>query len=78
MNNKNFTNEKKINKNDFTVIKGGISNHFGEAEKQFINAFVTNTRLMGVVVICFDWKIDPASCPWASGDKFRQYFYTVS
>lgn len=75
MNNKNFTNEKKINKNDFTVIKGGISNHFGEAEKQFINTFVTNTRLMGVVVICFDWKIDPASCPWASGDKFRQYFY---
>lgn len=63
------------NKNELKLIKGGISTHFGDSKKEFIEAFVTDTRLMGVVVMCLEWAVERSSSPWAQGERFRQYFY---
>lgn len=55
----------------FTVIEGGLSVPKDTAEKQFAGAYVTNTRLMGVIGLYIHWKL---SDPYAASD-FHQFFY---
>lgn len=45
-----------MNRSNFTVIKGGsqISNH---QDRRFISAYVTDTRLMGVVGLHLHWEL---------------------
>ena len=60
-----------MSKPKLTVIEGGLSSSMEKREKFFISAYVTNTRLMGVLAVYIRWKIsDPA------GDSdLHQFFY---
>ena len=54
-----------------TVIEGGLSPSKGTAEKEFAGAYITNTRLMGVMGMYVHWKLpEYPSCP-----DFHQFFY---
>ena len=56
---------------NFTLIKGGLSDSGGNDKKTFISAFVTDTRLMGVIGLYIHWEMrtgGPAS-------DFHQFFY---
>lgn len=54
-----------------TVIEGGLSPSKGNAEKVFAGAYITNTRLMGVMGMYVHWKL-PA---FPSNPDFHQFFY---
>ena len=41
----------------FKVIDGGLSETSSDSRKKFISAYITNTRLMGVVGIVVHWKL---------------------
>lgn len=47
-----------MKKSDFTVIDGGLSVPVSQQKKLFVSAYVTDTRLMGVIVVCIRWKLD--------------------
>lgn len=54
-----------------TVIEGGLSPSKENTEKQFAGAYITNTRLMGVMGMYVHWKLpEYPSCP-----DFHQFFY---
>lgn len=53
------------------VIQGGKSIPFSEKEKNFISAYATNTRLMGVVALCIKWQVIECGIP----SEFYQLFY---
>lgn len=54
-----------------TVIEGGLSPSKENAEKEFAGAYITNTRLMGVMGMYVHWKLpEYPSCP-----DFHQFFY---
>ena len=55
----------------FKVINGGLSEGSDTSRKKFISAFVTNTRLMGVVCIEIHWKLIDNS----RNTEFCQVFY---
>lgn len=60
-----------MSKPKLTVIEGGLSPSKGSIEKQFAGAYITNTRLMGVMGMYVHWKIPEfPSCP-----DFHQFFY---
>jgi hypothetical protein len=54
-----------------TVIKGGLATSVNDREKRFISAYVTDIRLMGVIVAYARWEIvgDP------DGNHLHQFFY---
>ncbi len=54
-----------------TVIEGGLSLSKENTEKQFAGAYITNTRLMGVMGMYVHWKIPGNS----SCSDFHQFFY---
>lgn len=58
---------------NFKIIKGGNSRNFSDsfASRRFVSAYVTDTRLMGVVALSIHWKI-PNSGLW---DDLHQFFY---
>ena len=56
---------------NFTLIKGGLSYPDGKEQRTFVSAFVTDTRLMGVVGLYIHWNIKAGS---AISD-FHQFFY---
>lgn len=56
---------------NFTVIKGGVSATVQNKKRKFVSAFVTDTRLMGVVVLYLHWELE--SSDYAS--DFHQFFY---
>lgn len=45
------------NKNKFRVIEGGKTSK-EKAIRKFESAYITNTRLMGVMAVCAQWKIE--------------------
>lgn len=55
----------------FTVIKGGASASATGSEKKFVSAFITDTRLMGVVGLYIHWEL--VSPDYTS--DFHQFFY---
>ncbi|WP_027400050.1 hypothetical protein [Anaerovorax odorimutans] len=56
---------------NFKIIKGGISATIQNKKKTFISAFVTDTRLMGVVVLYIHWELDDDNY----SSNFHQFFY---
>ena len=60
-----------MSKPKLTVIEGGLSSSIEKRNKYFVSAYVTDTRLMGVLSIYARWKIsdtDPDS-------DLHQFFY---
>ena len=55
----------------FTLIKGGLSFPYEDGNKTFVSAFVTDTRLMGVVGLYIRWNVKSAVAP----TNFHQFFY---
>lgn len=53
------------------VLQGGKAIPFSEKKKNFISAYVTNTRLMGVVAVCIKWQVTECGVP----SEFYQLFY---
>lgn len=60
-----------MNRNDLKVIQGGGSNTIAVSERKFISAYVTDTRLMGVVGLHIHWMLES---PTFYSD-FHQFFY---
>ncbi|WP_324825418.1 hypothetical protein [Sinanaerobacter sp. ZZT-01] len=60
-----------MNRNDLKVIQGGASNAVTVGEHKFISAYVTDTRLMGVIGLHIHWAIESPSL----FSDFHQFFY---
>ncbi len=58
---------KKQDFQDFKVLKGGLSDISTPTGERFTSAWVTNTRLMGVVCLYIFWS--------THSREFHQYFY---
>lgn len=63
-----------MTKPSFTVIEGGLSAPKNSASRQFMGAYVTNTRLMGVIGLYIHWRLDDRY----SSPDFHQFFYLDS
>lgn len=62
----------------FTVIEGGLLTAEKNTKKHFISAYVTDTRLMGVLAIYAHWHMEPpATDPSGEEDylDLHQFFY---
>jgi len=55
----------------FKVIRGGLSETSDVAQKDFVSAYVTDTRLMGVIGVYIHWKLPQNS----TLTHFHQFFY---
>ena len=53
-----------LKKSDLKVIRGGVPDT--TSERKFVNAYTTDTRLMGVIVVYIHWKHDKS---------LHQFFY---
>lgn len=60
-----------MEKVNLKVIKGGPAYSINDAPKKFISAFVTNTRLMGVLVVYIHWQLNNDTTP----SSLHQFFY---
>lgn len=60
-----------MKKTTLTVIEGGLSPFRENIEKQFVGAYITNTRLMGVMGMYVHWKLTD----YPSYPDFHQFFY---
>lgn len=60
-----------MTKPNFTVINGGLSSPKDSKQRYFMGAYVTNTRLMGVMGLYIHWKLADR---YATPD-FHQFFY---
>ncbi|NLD19656.1 MAG: hypothetical protein GX663_05330 [Clostridiales bacterium] len=60
-----------MNKPNLTVIQGGLSSLTKEGDRDFISAYVTNTRLMGVLAVYASWQITGGD----SSVSLHQFFY---
>ena len=45
------------NKYNFQVLRGGLSETAFTSSRQFVSAYITDTRLMGVVGIYIHWYL---------------------
>jgi len=63
-----------MNKNDLTVIRGGAIGR-PLPEQKFIDAYATNTRLMGVLVIYIRWKLSGELAERKGSRSLHQFFY---
>ncbi|MEI8217122.1 MAG: hypothetical protein WCF96_08480 [Eubacteriales bacterium] len=70
----NITNIKDHSKRKFSVIKGGNTTIKGHKTRKFVSAYVTDTRLMGVVGLYLKWDIIDA----LGTTEFHQFFYLDS
>lgn len=59
-----------MNKHNFRIIEGGLKTK-ETADRTFISAFITNTRLMGVVAMGVHWHIGST----ADAENLHQFFY---
>lgn len=59
-----------MSKPKLTIIEGGLSPSRSQQEKEFVGAYVTNTRLMGVIGMYVHWHLVDSSVP-----DFHQFFY---
>ena len=74
-----------MERNIFKVIKGGKPLTFTGSPRKFKWAYVTNTRLMGVVFVCMCWQMqdqgaasesnESPNCDSSCGGEFYQLFY---
>ncbi len=60
-----------MSKPKLTVIEGGLSSSKINTERQFAGAYITNTRLMGVMGMYVHWKLTG----YPSAPDFHQFFY---
>lgn len=60
-----------MNKPKLTVIEGGLSTSMDKRNKYFVSAYVTDTRLMGVLAVYAKWRLSDT----AEGPDFHQFFY---
>ncbi len=60
-----------MSKPKLTVIEGGLSSSMENRDKYFVSAYVTNTRLMGVLSIYARWKLSDTE----PGYDLHQFFY---
>lgn len=73
-----------MNKPTFTLLQGGLNREFVPSEDNFISAYVTDTRLMGVLVLGlhFGQGIDPVKSIYKASDygvdpdtQYHMFFY---
>ena len=60
--------DSSILKPKFTLIEGGLNCSIPQAHKRFVSAYVTNTRLMGVLAVYAHWAVK-------DGGDIHQFFY---
>lgn len=60
-----------MSKPKLTVIEGGLSASKINADREFAGAYITNTRLMGVMGMYVHWKLTG----YPSAPDFHQFFY---
>lgn len=60
-----------MSKPKLTVIEGGLSSSMEKRNKYFVSAYVTDTRLMGVLSVYARWKISDTD----SDSDLHQFFY---
>lgn len=64
-----------MNSPRFRVIQGGASRSLSESKMHFASAYITDTRLMGVLAIYARWHVySPDGVPDSRGD-LHQFFY---
>ena len=56
------------NDSRFTLLEGGLCSSIPDSKKRFMSAYVTNTRLMGVLALYARWSV-------AGGGDIHQFFY---
>jgi hypothetical protein len=64
-----------MKKSDLKVIVGGADPKYDIEPKKFIGAFVTDSRLMGVLVVYIHWETAIAGNREGGGENFHQFFY---
>jgi hypothetical protein len=65
---------KELNKNDLRVIRGGALEKVKKRRK-FIEAYSTDTRLMGVIVVYLHWSVSEPRIMGGEETSLHQYFY---
>ena len=60
-----------MNKSDFKVLRGGLLDSASTSRKDFVSAYVTNTRLMGVIGMHMHFKLPENE----TVQDFHQFFY---
>jgi len=60
-----------MSERNFKLIKGGLASPGESDKKAFISAYVTNTRLMGVIGLYIHWETGAGNCV----SDFHQFFY---
>lgn len=61
-----------MNRPKFTVIHGGLA--AADKKTTFLSAYVTDTRLMGVLAVYAHWQMDTEAV-WTEGSDIHQFFY---
>ncbi len=65
-----------MKKSDLKIIKGGLSSNIDMMRKDFVSAYVTDTRLMGVLAVYARWNIAGPSTDFSGEpDQLHQFFY---
>ncbi|MDR3072594.1 MAG: hypothetical protein LBU41_03790 [Clostridiales Family XIII bacterium] len=64
-----------MNRSDLKVIIGGLDLKRRSERKRFLNAFVTNSRLMGVLVLYLHWELESYYSTDGDDRSFHQFFY---
>ncbi|MDR1067895.1 MAG: hypothetical protein LBL36_01435 [Clostridiales Family XIII bacterium] len=64
-----------MKKSDLKVIVGGADPRDSRAPKKFVSAFVTNSRLMGVIVVYIHWESVVSGNREIGRESFHQFFY---
>ena len=59
-----------MNMKDLKVITGGLASDINNIAKHFDSAYVTDTRLMGVLAVYAHWTMDEGPCK-----ELHQFFY---
>jgi len=57
-----------MSKVEFSLLQGGLNSSIPDARKRFISAYVTDTRLMGVLALYAHWTVE-------GGGDLHQFFY---
>lgn len=61
-----------MSKPAFKVIKGGLASCIKDMPKHFVSAYVTDTRLMGVLAVYARWRISGSG---QESESLHQFFY---
>ena len=62
------SNEPAAAPRGFTLLEGGLCSSIPDSKKRFASAYVTNTRLMGVLALYAHWTV-------TGGGDIHQFFY---